>query len=121
MGPPFSVRLSPRVEEIKMEIGSQVPTFCLPDEADKQDCLSDFRGKWVVLYFYPKDNTAGCTREAVDFSEQLPDFEMHNAAIIGISPDSPAIVRNLLKSINFVYCFLVTNSTEWRKNMTSGN
>jgi peroxiredoxin Q/BCP len=73
-----------------MKIGSEVPTFCLPDRAGKQECLSDFRGKWVVLCFYPKDNTAGCTREAMDFSEQQPDFERHNAAIIGISPDSPA-------------------------------
>ena len=58
-------------------------------QASKQ-CLSDFTGKWVVLYFYPKDNTSGCTREAIEFSEQLPDFEKQNAAIIGISPDSPA-------------------------------
>jgi len=73
----------------KMDIGSEVPTFCLPDRAGKQACLSDFRGKWVVLYFYPKDNTSGCTREAMDFSEQLPNFEKYDAAVIGVSPDSP--------------------------------
>jgi peroxiredoxin Q/BCP len=73
-----------------MEIGSEVPLFCLPDHAGKQECLTDFAGKWVVLYLYPKDNTSGCTREAIEFSEQLPNFEKHNAAIIGISPDSPA-------------------------------
>jgi len=73
-----------------MEIGSEVPVFCLPDRRGKQACLSDFRGRWVVLYFYPRDNTSGCTREAVDFSEQLPDFEKWDAAVIGISPDSPA-------------------------------
>jgi len=73
-----------------MEIGSQVPAFCLPDKSGEQQCLSNFTGKWVVLYFYPRDNTSGCTREAMDFSEQLPNFEKHNAAIIGISPDSPA-------------------------------
>ena len=89
-GHAVTARLSPRVEVIKMEIGSEVPPFCLPDRAGKQQCLSDFRGKWDVLYFYPKDNTVGCTREAMDFSEQQPDFERHNAAIIGISPDSPA-------------------------------
>ena len=72
-----------------MEIGSEVPAFCLPDRAGKQACLSDFRGKWVVLYFYPRDNTSGCTREATDFSEQLHDFEKYDAAVIGISPDSP--------------------------------
>jgi peroxiredoxin Q/BCP len=73
-----------------MEMGSEVPAFCLPDKAGEPRCLSDFRGKWAVLYFYPRDNTSGCTREAMDFSEQLQDFEKHNAAIIGISPDSPA-------------------------------
>jgi peroxiredoxin Q/BCP len=73
-----------------MEIGSEAPLFCLPDRAGKQACLSDFAGKWVVLYFYPKDNTSGCTREAIEFSGQLPDFDKKNAAIIGISPDSPA-------------------------------
>ncbi len=72
-----------------MEIGSEVPLFCLPDRVGKEACLSDFRGKWVVLYFCPKDNTSGCTREAMDFSEKLPDFEKHDAAVIGISPDSP--------------------------------
>jgi peroxiredoxin Q/BCP len=73
-----------------MEIGSKAPGFCLPDRTGKEWCLSDFKGKWVVVYFYPKDNTSGCTREAMDFSKQLPDFEKRNAAIIGISPDSPA-------------------------------
>jgi peroxiredoxin Q/BCP len=73
-----------------MEIGSEAPSFCLPDRAGKQECLSDFTGKWVVLYFYPKDNTSGCTREAIEFSEQLSEFEKQNAVIIGISPDSPA-------------------------------
>jgi peroxiredoxin Q/BCP len=73
-----------------MEIGSEVPLFCLLDRTGKQQCLSDFTGKWVVLYFYPKDNTSGCTREAIEFSEQLPDFAKQDAAIIGISPDSPA-------------------------------
>ena len=73
-----------------MEMGSQVSASCLPDKAGEQRCLSDFKGKWVILYFYPRDNTSGCTREAMDFSKQLPDFEKHNAAIIGISPDSPA-------------------------------
>ena len=73
-----------------MEIGSEVPLFCLPDRAGKQRCLSDFTGKWVVLYFYPKDNTSGCTREAIEFSEQLPDFAKQDAVVIGMSPDSPA-------------------------------
>jgi len=62
--------------------------FCLPNENDEKICLDDFRGKWVVLYFYPKDNTTGCTKEAKDFSESIEEFEELNAVVIGISPDS---------------------------------
>jgi peroxiredoxin Q/BCP len=64
------------------------PDFCLPDQNGQSVCLHDFREKWVVLYFYPKDNTSGCTREAIGFSEYLPQFTKNNAVVIGISPDS---------------------------------
>jgi peroxiredoxin Q/BCP len=73
-----------------MELGSAAPLFCLPDREGNDRCLSDFKGKWVILYFYPKDNTSGCTREAIDFSEQLPELEKNGAIVIGISPDPPA-------------------------------
>ena len=62
--------------------------FCLSDENGKKICLHDFKGKWVVLYFYPKDNTTGCTKEAKDFSHHIEEFEKSNAIVIGISPDS---------------------------------
>jgi len=64
------------------------PEFCLKNEDGKEVCLEDFRGKWVVLYFYPKDNTPGCTREAQDFSEKLEEFEKLGAVVLGVSPDS---------------------------------
>lgn len=63
--------------------------FCLPDEEEKVVCLKDFRGKWVVLYFYPKDNTSGCTMEAIDFTAHMDRLEKMNAVVIGISPDPP--------------------------------
>ena len=69
--------------------GERAPDFCLPDAEGKKHCLGDFRGKWVVLYFYPRDNTSGCTREAVAFTEMKKDFEKEGAVIIGISKDSP--------------------------------
>ena len=49
--------------------------FCLSDENGKKICLHDFKGKWIVLYFYPRDNTTGCTKEARDFSEHFDKFE----------------------------------------------
>jgi len=70
-----------------LTIGSIAPDFCLPDSNGRQVCLTDYRGQWVVLYFYPKDNTSGCTAEAIDFSGQIETFRKLGAAIIGISPD----------------------------------
>lgn len=71
-----------------VEVGKEAPDFCLLDENGQKVCLSDFKGKWVVLYFYPKDNTPGCTKEAENFSELLPEFEKLGAVVIGVSPDS---------------------------------
>ncbi len=68
--------------------GDEAPDFCLPDKDGKEICLEDFKNNWIVLYFYPRDNTTGCTREAVDFSSHLEEFEKMNAVVIGISPDS---------------------------------
>ncbi len=71
-----------------VKVGDKAPEFCLPDHNSKRVCLTDFKSKWLVLYFYPKDNTGGCTKEAVDFSEHLKDFKKLDAVVIGISPDS---------------------------------
>jgi len=68
--------------------GDTAPEFCLPNSEGKPICLKDFGGRWVVLYFYPKDNTSGCTKEALEFTELKSKFEGMQAAIIGISPDS---------------------------------
>ena len=62
--------------------------FCLQSQNGKEICLSDFKGKWVVVYFYPKDDTPGCTIEANDFTKKAKDFEKLNAKILGISADS---------------------------------
>jgi peroxiredoxin Q/BCP len=80
----------------KLRIGDKAPDFCLPDAAHKEVCLKDFKNKWLVLYFYPKDNTSGCTREAVDFSSNIRDFEKMGATVIGISPDSSASHANFM-------------------------
>jgi peroxiredoxin Q/BCP len=71
-----------------LKIGDLAPDFCLPDKDNKKACLRDFKGKWVVLYFYPRDNTSGCTREAVDFTGSLDEFEKLDAVVLGVSADS---------------------------------
>ena len=76
------------MSENSLSEGRQAPLFCLPDQDGKDICLQDMKGKWVVLYFYPRDNTAGCTKEAQDFSAFKPEFETEGAIIIGLSKDS---------------------------------
>ena len=73
-----------------LEIGTMAPDFTLTDKDGKAVSLSDFRGKKVVLYFYPKDNTPGCTRQACAFAGAYGAFQDRNAVVIGVSRDSAA-------------------------------
>jgi peroxiredoxin Q/BCP len=70
-------------------VGQLAPTFTLPSQDGSHIALESFRGKWVVLYFYPKDMTPGCTIEAHNFQRDLSRFEGENAVILGVSVDSP--------------------------------
>ena len=69
-------------------IGDTAPDFCLTETTGTDICLNDLKGKWVVLYFYPRDNTKGCTIEAIDFTKYLTDFVALGAIVLGVSPDS---------------------------------
>jgi peroxiredoxin Q/BCP len=69
--------------------GKLAPSFTLPDYQDERVSLSDYRGQWVVLYFYPKNDTPGCTCQATEFTELLADFRDMNAAVLGVSEDTP--------------------------------
>jgi len=71
-----------------MMIDKKAPLFCLTNQNNEKKCLKDMIGHWIVLYFYPKDNTSGCTREALGFTESLKKFQKLDTHIIGISPDS---------------------------------
>jgi peroxiredoxin Q/BCP len=68
--------------------GMKAPDFVLPGRGGREVALKDFRGKKVVLYFYPRDNTPGCTKEACSFQDSLSRLKRENAVVIGISPDS---------------------------------
>lgn len=71
-----------------LEIGSMAPDFELPDQNGNKHRLSDYRGKKVVLYFYPKDNTPGCTKQACGFADRYPQFTEKGAVVLGVSRDS---------------------------------
>jgi peroxiredoxin Q/BCP len=72
-----------------LKIGDKAPEFTLPSDQGTRVSLKDFHGKKVILYFYPKDDTPGCTREACDFRDEFQTFGQSNAEIIGISKDTP--------------------------------
>jgi peroxiredoxin Q/BCP len=69
-------------------VGKVAPNFTLPSQENKPVSLSDYKGKWVVLYFYPKDQTSGCSKEAHNFQEDLPKYEKLNAVVLGVSLDT---------------------------------
>lgn len=76
------------MSDYKLNPGDAAPDIALPVWPEGQLKLSDLRGQWVILYFYPKDNTPGCTTESCEFRDALPDFSGTNAAIVGVSRDS---------------------------------
>ncbi len=80
-----------------LEVGVNAPEFCLPNQDEEEICLRDIKGRWIVLYFYPKDNTPGCTTEACDFTVALPNFEDLNAIVLGVSPDSAEKHRKFIE------------------------
>ena len=80
-----------------IKINEKAPEFCLPNQDDVEICSRDLKGKWVVLYFYPKDNTPGCTTQACEFTEAAPDFSDLDAIILGVSADSTKKHRNFIE------------------------
>ncbi|NVM37219.1 MAG: thioredoxin-dependent thiol peroxidase [Candidatus Lokiarchaeota archaeon] len=76
-------------QALELKVGTEAPEFSLPDKDNKQVSLKDFEGKYVILYFYPADNTPACTTEAIGFTGILPALQKLDAVVIGISPDSP--------------------------------
>ena len=80
-----------------LEIGTKAPDFCAPNQDDIEICSRDLKGKWIVLYFYPKDMTPGCTTQACDFTEAHPQFDDLDAVILGVSPDDAAKHRKFIE------------------------
>ena len=89
-----------------IETGKAAPAFTLKNENNEDVSLTDLSGQWVVLYFYPKDDTPGCTIEACDFTEGLGEFEALEAVVYGCSPDDPESHRKFIAKFNLRVCLL---------------
>lgn len=99
-----------------IDINEKAPEFCLKNQNGQDVCLKDFKGNWVVLYFYPKDNTPGCSLEAKDFTHYVKEFENQGAKIIGISPDSSDSHKKFEKNHNLTLNLLSDPDHETLKN-----
>lgn len=92
--------------------GELAPDFTLNNQAGEPVSLSNFRGKTVIVYFYPKDNTPGCTKQAIGFTELYPEFEKLNVEILGISPDGEASHQKFIEKFSIPYPLLCDTERE---------
>ncbi len=88
------------------EVGDRAPDFTLPDEEGQEHTLSEYRGKKVVVYFYPKDDTPGCTKEACSFRDATDAYEKHNIKVFGISNDDVASHRKFKEKYDLPHTLL---------------
>jgi peroxiredoxin Q/BCP len=94
----------------KLTAGDKAPDFTLPSAGGKEISLSDFRGKKIVLYFYPKDSTPGCTTEACSFSDNLGRLKKKGAVVLGVSADSPASHKKFAEKFELSFPLLSDES-----------
>ena len=110
-----------------LSIGTKAPDFTLPDQNGELRSLGDFAGKKVVLYFYSKDNTSGCTKQACGFGELYPQFTEKGAVVIGISKDSAESHRKFAEKYSLPFVLLsdpelkaITAYDVWKEKMNYG-
>ncbi|KKS95578.1 MAG: Alkyl hydroperoxide reductase/ Thiol specific antioxidant/ Mal allergen [Microgenomates group bacterium GW2011_GWC1_43_13] len=97
----------------------QARDFRLPDQNGKIHRLSDYKGKWIILYFYPKDNTPGCTKEACNFRDSIDKFQKLGAVILGVSVDSVASHKKFAEKYRLNYPILSNESKDVIKEYKS--
>jgi thioredoxin-dependent peroxiredoxin len=98
-----------------MHIHELAPEFTLPDQAGKNHSLADYKGKWVVLYFYPEDDSPGCTTEACAFRDSFNDLQKHDVAVLGISVDSVASHKKFADKHHLTFPLLSDTDAEVSK------
>ena len=110
-----------------LEVGTKAPDFKLKDENGKERSLKEFKGQKIVLYFYPKDMTSGCTKQACSFASMYPQFQEKGAVVIGISKDSVESHRKFKEKYNLPFILLSDKSLDvikkydvWKKKSMYG-
>ena len=110
-----------------LEIGTQAPEFTLPDQNGDMRSLADYRGSKVVLYFYPRDNTSGCTKQACSFGELYPQFQEKGAVVIGVSKDTVASHKKFEEKYGLPFTLLSDTEKEvlqaydvWKEKKSAG-
>lgn len=103
-----------------VQVGTKAPAFSLPDQNGLMHTLEEYKGSKVILYFYPKDNTPGCTKQACNFGALYPQFQEKGAVVLGVSKDSVAShKKNSRKSMDYhLHCFLIRNLPVFRHMMS---
>lgn len=95
-----------------LDIGTKAPTFTLVDQDAQSHTLTDYTGKWVVIYFYPSDDTPGCTKQACAISEVYDEFEKMGITVFGVSKDSVISHKKFAEKYNLPFTLLSDESTE---------
>ena len=103
-----------------LEIGTIAPAFSLPDQDGNVHALADYRGRKVVLYFYPRDNTPGCTKQACNFAELYPQFQARGAVVLGVSRDSVASHKKFAEKYGLPFTILSDRSFSAFRPTASG-
>ena len=99
-----------------LEIGTMAPRFTLPDQNGVNHSLEEYRGQKVILYFYPKDMTSGCTKQACAFGELYPQFREKGAVVLGVSKDSVTSHKKFEEKYGLPFTLLSDTETEVKKN-----
>jgi len=93
-------------EQSRLQVGDAAPEFSLPDSTGKQVSLADYKGRSVVVYFYPAAGTPGCTKQACDFRDNLAEFDNAGFDVVGISPDKPAKLAKFVEAEGLTFPLL---------------
>lgn len=111
----------------ELKAGDKAPAFEAVDENGKKHALKDYKGKTVILYFYPKDDTPGCTIEACEFRDALADFKAKGAVVLGVSPDGPASHKKFIGKFGLTFPLLADEDKKlceafgvWKKKQFMG-